>query len=123
MNIFPAIDLVDKKAVRLYKGDYAQMTVYSEHPEEIARDIVACGAGHIHIVDLEGAKDGTTPNLSTVCAITPSAYRVCSLPGSSVSTSFGWSVRIVDVRNAYSLLSPPSALSTPLSFCASVSLP
>ena len=66
MNIFPAIDLYDKKAVRLFKGDYAQMTVYSENPPEIAYDFVKQGAKHIHIVDLEGAKDGTTPNISVI---------------------------------------------------------
>ena len=69
MNIFPAIDLFDKKAVRLFKGDYAQMTVYSENPPEIACDFVSQGAKHIHIVDLEGAKDGTTPNISVIEAI------------------------------------------------------
>ncbi len=66
MILFPAIDLFEKKAVRLYKGDYANMTVYSENPIEIARDFEACGCTHIHMVDLEGAKDGTTPNLSVV---------------------------------------------------------
>ncbi len=66
MIIFPAIDLYDKKAVRLYKGDYQNMTVYSENPIEIARDFEKCGATHIHMVDLEGAKDGTTPNLDIV---------------------------------------------------------
>lgn len=66
MILFPAIDLYDRKAVRLYKGDYNQMTVYSETPIEIARDFSSCGATHIHMVDLEGAKDGTTPNLSIV---------------------------------------------------------
>ncbi len=66
MNIFPAIDLFDKKAVRLFKGDYEKMTIYSENPPEIARDFVKQGAKHIHIVDLEGAKDGTTPNISVI---------------------------------------------------------
>ena len=66
MILFPAIDLYDRKAVRLYKGDYNQMTVYSENPIEIARDFSSCGATHIHMVDLQGAKDGTTPNLSIV---------------------------------------------------------
>ncbi len=69
MNIFPAIDLYDGKAVRLFKGDYAQMTVYSDHPMEIARDFEAAGATHIHMVDLEGARDGTTPNLATVADV------------------------------------------------------
>lgn len=66
MNIFPAIDIVKGCAVRLFKGDYAQMTVYSEHPEEIAVDFEKCGAKYLHLVDLEGAKDGTTPNIETV---------------------------------------------------------
>ena len=66
MNIFPAIDLFDKKAVRLLKGDYNEMTVYSDNPIEIARDFERCGARFIHMVDLEGAKDGTTPNISVV---------------------------------------------------------
>ena len=66
MIIFPAIDLYDKKAVRLFKGDYQNMTVYSENPIEIARDFEECGATHIHMVDLEGAKDGTTPNIDIV---------------------------------------------------------
>ena len=66
MNIFPAIDLYDKKAVRLLHGDYKQMTVYSDNPIEIARDFEAQGAKFIHMVDLEGAKDGNTPNLSIV---------------------------------------------------------
>lgn len=66
MKIFPAIDLYDKKAVRLFKGDYAQMTVYSENPIEVARDFEKAGAEFIHIVDLEGAKNGTTPNLDIV---------------------------------------------------------
>jgi len=66
MIIFPAIDLFDKKAVRLYKGDYQNMTVYSENPIEIARDFEAQGATHIHMVDLQGAKDGTTPNIDIV---------------------------------------------------------
>ena len=66
MILFPAIDLYEKKAVRLYKGDYANMTVYSENPIEIARDFENSGCTHIHMVDLEGAKDGTTPNLAIV---------------------------------------------------------
>ena len=69
MHIFPAIDLYDKKAVRLLKGDYAQMTVYSENPMEIARDFEAAGAKFIHMVDLEGARDGSTPNLSVVADV------------------------------------------------------
>lgn len=66
MNIFPAIDLYGGKAVRLFKGDYSQMTVYSENPLEIALDFQKSGARFLHMVDLEGAKLGTTPNIETV---------------------------------------------------------
>lgn len=66
MKLFPAIDLYDGKAVRLFKGDYKEMTVYSENPIEIARDFENQGCKFIHMVDLEGAKDGTTPNLHIV---------------------------------------------------------
>lgn len=73
MLIFPAIDLYEGKAVRLYKGDYEQMTVYSENPSEIAVDFYSKGAQCIHIVDLEGAKSGETPNIETVKSIIKSA--------------------------------------------------
>ena len=66
MKIFPAIDLYEGKAVRLYKGNYAEMTVYSHNPEQIARDFCTAGATCIHLVDLEGARDGGTPNLSVI---------------------------------------------------------
>ena len=69
MIIFPAIDIYGKKAVRLYKGNYNEMTVYSNSPIDVALDFVKCGATHIHTVDLEGAKDGTTPNLTTIADI------------------------------------------------------
>ncbi len=69
MLIFPAIDLYEKKAVRLYKGDYAQMTVYSENPLEVAMGFKSAGAEYIHMVDLEGAKDGTTPNFDIVASV------------------------------------------------------
>lgn len=66
MNVFPAIDLFEGKAVRLFKGDYDQMTVYSENPEKVALYFKECGAEFIHLVDLEGAKSGETPNFETV---------------------------------------------------------
>ena len=69
MLIFPAIDLYGGKSVRLYKGDYAQMTVYSENPLSVAKDFYNAGARCIHLVDLEGAKTGQTPNLPTIRAI------------------------------------------------------
>ena len=69
MYIYPAIDLYGGKAVRLYKGDYAQMTVYSDDPVSVARDFAAAGASHIHLVDLEGAKIGKPANLDTIAKI------------------------------------------------------
>ena len=81
MILFPAIDLVDGKAVRLYKGDYDQMTVYSDNPAEIALDFKNCGATAIHIVDLEGAKDGNTPNFDTVIAIKKATGLFCEIGG------------------------------------------
>ncbi len=69
MILFPAIDLYGHKAVRLYKGRYDEMTVYSEDPLSVAKDFVAAGATHVHLVDLEGAKDGTTPHLDLVTQI------------------------------------------------------
>lgn len=86
MYIYPAIDLYEAKAVRLYKGDYAQMTVYSEDPVSVARDFVNCGARHIHLVDLEGAKSGTTPNFETVCAIKKATGLFCEIGGGIRST-------------------------------------
>ena len=66
MLIFPAIDMYGGKAVRLYRGDYEQMTVYSDDPVSVARDFVLGGAEQIHMVDLEGARGGDMPNLGTV---------------------------------------------------------
>ena len=66
MKIFPAIDLYDGKAVRLFKGDYAQMTVYSDDPVAIAKDFEKKGAKYIHVVDLEGAKNGAPAHLDII---------------------------------------------------------
>ncbi len=81
MLIFPAIDLYEGKAVRLLRGDYNQMTVYSERPWEIAADFKAAGASAIHLVDLEGAKEGTTPNLSVVQKIVESTSLFAEIGG------------------------------------------
>ncbi|MBR2944189.1 MAG: 1-(5-phosphoribosyl)-5-[Clostridia bacterium] len=81
MNIFPAIDLYDKKAVRLFKGDYNQMTVYSDKPWEIAIDFEKSGAKFIHVVDLEGAKTGKTPNLEVVKKIAESTSLFLEIGG------------------------------------------
>ncbi|MBE6604124.1 MAG: 1-(5-phosphoribosyl)-5-[(5-phosphoribosylamino)methylideneamino]imidazole-4-carboxamide isomerase [Ruminococcaceae bacterium] len=81
MLIFPAIDLYGGKAVRLFKGDYAQMTVYNDDPVAVARDFVTAGATHVHLVDLEGARDGNTPNLDTVLAIKKDCGLFCEIGG------------------------------------------
>ena len=69
MYIYPAIDLYEGKAVRLFKGDYAQMTVYSDNPTEIALAFRAAGATRMHLVDLEGAKAGRPANTETIRAL------------------------------------------------------
>ena len=66
MVLFPAIDILSGKAVRLYKGDYNAVTVYSERPWEFAEDFVDKGCSAIHIVDLDGARSGETVNIDTV---------------------------------------------------------
>lgn len=69
MLILPAIDLIEGKAVRLFQGDYAKMTVYSDDPVEVARGFAEAGAEWLHMVDLEGARSGGTPNLELVRAV------------------------------------------------------
>lgn len=92
MIIFPAIDLYEGKAVRLYKGDYAQMTVYSHNPLEVARDFEKLGAAYVHLVDLEGARDGTTPNLEIVKQIAEET---------SLFTEIGGGIRNMETVKAY----------------------
>lgn len=81
MLIYPAIDLYEGKAVRLFKGDYQQMTVYNDNPLEVARDFLRSGAACIHMVDLQGARDGTTPNLETICKIKADTGLFCQVGG------------------------------------------
>lgn len=69
MQIFPAIDLRGGQVVRLYQGDYDKETVYAQDPCAVARDFIAAGAGYLHVVDLDGAKDGTLANFDTIAAI------------------------------------------------------
>ncbi len=69
MKLFPAIDLYEGKAVRLTRGDYAKMTVYSGAPPQLAEAFAHAGAEYLHLVDLEGAKSGDTPNFETVRSI------------------------------------------------------
>ena len=92
MFIFPAIDLFEGKAVRLYKGDYAQMTVYNDDPLSVAKDFAAAGATHLHVVDLEGARSGETPNLDTVAALAAS---------SGLFTEVGGGIRSMEVVERY----------------------
>lgn len=92
MLIFPAIDLYGGKAVRLYKGDYNNMTVYSDDPLSVALDFARAGATCIHMVDLEGARDGTTPNLSIVREIAEKT---------PLFTEIGGGIRSMDTVRAY----------------------
>ena len=92
MLILPAIDLYEGQAVRLLYGDYKKMTVYNPDPVAVARDFLAAGATEIHVVDLEGARDGTTPNLEIVRAI-------AAIPGLSVE--IGGGIRSLDTVRAY----------------------
>lgn len=92
MHIFPAIDLFDGKAVRLLKGDYDKMTVYSDNPAEFALDFEKQGAKFIHIVDLEGAKDGTTPNLEVIRSIVNTT---------NLFTEVGGGIRSMEVIEKY----------------------
>ena len=81
MLIYPAIDLYEGEAVRLFKGDFAQKTVYSKDPASVALDFKKKGATHVHLVDLEGAKNGGTPNFETVCEIKKKSGLFCELGG------------------------------------------
>ena len=69
MQIFPAIDLSGGQVVRLYQGDYDQMTVYGQNPCAAARTFLEAGAKYLHLVDLDGARDGTTANFDSIAAI------------------------------------------------------
>ena len=92
MHIFPAIDLYDGKAVRLLKGDYRKMTVYSDNPLEIAKDFEKAGAAFLHVVDLEGAKTGDTPNIGTIERIVQST---------SLFTEVGGGIRTLETVEKY----------------------
>jgi len=81
MIIFPAIDLFEGKAVRLFKGDYRQMTVYNTDPVSVANDFVQAGAEAVHLVDLEGARSASTPNFETVCRIRRESNLFCEIGG------------------------------------------
>lgn len=92
MIIIPAIDLKDGEAVRLYKGDYQQKTVYSSSPETLALQFQNMGANYLHVVDLDGAKDGTTTNLSTIQKIRQTI---------SIPIEVGGGIRTMDTVELY----------------------
>lgn len=95
MNIIPAIDLIDGKAVRLQKGDYDKVTVYSDSPEKVARYFQDCGAKFLHVVDLDGAKSGRADNRETIKKI---------LEASELSVEVGGGIRSMEVINTYAEL-------------------
>ena len=92
MLIYPAIDLYEGKAVRLYQGDYGKMTIYSDDPAAIAQDFKNAGATCLHLVDLEGAKLGTTSNLPTIRKI---------VENSGLFTEVGGGIRSMDTVGKY----------------------
>ena len=92
MILLPAIDLYEKKAVRLLEGDYRKMTVYSDDPLSVAHDFAVQGAEWIHMVDLEGAREGTTPNLEVVAGI---------VRNTSLSVEVGGGIRSMEVAGRY----------------------
>lgn len=92
MKIFPAIDLYEGKAVRLLKGDYNAVTVYSENPLEIAKDFENSGATELHTVDLEGARDGGTPNIEIIKSF---------VENTKLNVEVGGGIRSMDTVKAY----------------------
>ena len=92
MKIFPAIDLYEGKAVRLLKGDYNAVTVYSENPLEIAKDFENSGATELHTVDLEGARDGGIPNIEIIKSF---------VENTNLNVEVGGGIRSMDTVKAY----------------------
>ena len=92
MILYPAIDLYQGKAVRLRKGNYSEMTVYHDDPAALARSMQADGADHLHLVDLEGARDGSTANLATIEAI-------AAIPG--LFLELGGGIRSIETAQRY----------------------
>ena len=92
MLIFPAIDLYEGKAVRLLKGDYRQMTVYEENPARLLTAFADEGAKAVHVVDLEGARDGQTPNLKLISDMKA---------GTGLFMQVGGGIRNMDIISRY----------------------
>lgn len=92
MNIIPAIDIIGGKAVRLQKGDYDKMTVYGDSPSEVAASFEGDGAKMLHVVDLDGAKDGTTANFEDVKKI---------IESTGLSVEIGGGIRSLETVKKY----------------------
>ena len=80
-KLFPAIDIIDGKCVRLTEGDYSQKTIYSEHPLDIAKSFEAAGIRRLHLVDLDGAKAGKVTNWAVLESIAKSTGLVIDFGG------------------------------------------
>lgn len=94
MLLFPAIDLKDGRVVRLHKGDFATVHQVADDPLAVARDFYAAGARHLHMVDLDGAKDGQRKNSAVVQ----------SLAGSGLKIELGGGIRtMADVEAVFAL--------------------
>ena len=98
MILFPAIDMYKGNAVRLLRGDYEQVTVYHDRPEEVAAGFLLAGAANLHLVDLEGARDGGTPNYDTVLRILRTLAETSPQP---VFTEIGGGIRSADIAEKY----------------------
>lgn len=92
MRLFPAIDLFQGKAVRLFQGDYDQMTIYSDDPVGVAKHFQSLGANSLHLVDLEGAKLGTTSNFPVIRRI---------LEETDLFTEVGGGIRNMETVESY----------------------
>ena len=92
MYIYPAIDLYGGQAVRLTRGDYSQMTVYDNDPVSVAKRFYNAGAEKLHIVDLEGAKDGSTANYAMITDI---------LKATPLKAEIGGGIRSLDTVEKY----------------------
>ena len=92
MIILPAIDLYDGKAVRLARGDYSQMTVYSDDPASVALGFKTLGATHLHVVDLEGARDGSPANFDVIRHI---------IETSGLNVQVGGGIRTAEIVDKY----------------------
>lgn len=98
MILFPAIDLYNGQAVRLLRGSYENVTVYHTRPEEVAERFLLAGADHLHLVDLNGARDGGTPNYDTVLRILD-RLKNAAYPG--MFTEIGGGIRSAEAAGRY----------------------